>query len=336
MLKRRVWAAILAAIPMVVGLLAVPLAANADTICTVNGNGQQVCTVQAGGGGSGGSQAGGGGDSPAGFTPGPTSCSYQGQTVPCQTADGWWSQSSGCMNGYVSLAKNQAPAPSGSSANVGAWYQCTPYCAPTPPGGVQAPCFGASFWSDSPPPGINQYTPAQAAGLVVKLLKLSPIRIGMAPADKVHTDDPVGTAPYRRTWVGIPVWLWVGNPDASTWGPQSVTATYGGVTVTATATAGAVTWSSGDGQSTTCGTGTSFDEAYWANKPAVDSPTCGWRYQHIGNYTVTASTVWTVKWVGGGQNGQIAMPTTTSSTPVRVGQLESVNTPVTASMLGGN
>ena len=334
---RRTFAAALAAGAIVVGVLVAPLAASADTVCVTDpATGQQVCSVEAGGGGSGGGQSGDGNGAPVGFTPGPTSCSYQGKDVPCQTGDGWWSQGGGCMNGYVSLAKDQPPAPPGSSSNVGAWYKCTPYCPATPPGGVEAPCFGASFWSNTPPPGVNTYTPAQAAGLVVKLLKLAPIQIGMAPADKVHSDDPVGTAAYRRTWVGIPVWLWVGDPNASTWGPQSVTATYGGVTVTATATAGAVTWSSGDGQTVTCGTGTAFDEAYWANKPAVDSPTCGWRYQHIGNYTVTASTVWTVKWVGGGQNGQIAMPTTTSSTPVKVGQLESVNTPVTASMLGGN
>lgn len=328
-------AASVLALATVVGL---PNSATADGSCTVSINGRQVCTVTSGGGGSPGGQSGSGSGpvSPAGFTPGPSTCSYQGQAVPCQSPQGWWSGGGDCI-GYVSLAPGQAGAPPGSSSNVGAWYQCSSYCNPAP----GRDCGSATFWSNSPPAGVAQYTPAQAAGMVVKLLTLSPVDIGMAPADKTHADDPPGTAPYRRTWVGIPVWLWVQNPGPTTWGPQTVTATYGGVTVTATATAGAVTWSSGDGQTADCGTGTAFDEAYWADKPAQDSPTCGWRYQHISNaqpggtFTVTATTDWTVHWTGGGQNGQIAMPTTASSTQVRVGQLESVNTPVTQSMLAG-
>ncbi|MDZ5146337.1 hypothetical protein [Microbacterium testaceum] len=160
---------------------------------------------------------------------------------------------------------------------------------------------------------------------------LQPIRIGMAPAEKVHSDDPPGTAPYRRTWVGIPVWLWVDQPSESTWGPITKTATYGGVTVTATASVQSLTWSSGDGQNVTCGVGTAFDEAYWADKAAQDSPTCGFRYQHTskdGAFALSATTNWTVAWSAGGQTGNIQMPTVTSSTTVRVGELQSVNVTV--------
>ncbi len=71
------------------------------------------------------------------------------------------------------------------------------------------------------PPGINRYTPAQAAAALARTFVLSPIEIGMAPELKVHSDDPAGTAPYRRTWVGIPVWLWVNNPTPSSWGGRS-------------------------------------------------------------------------------------------------------------------
>ncbi len=61
-------------------------------------------------------------------------------------------------------------------------------------------------------------------------------------------------------------------------------------------------------------------------------PTCGIRYQHTtkgGTFTVTATTSWVVQWTGGGQSGQIQMPTTTSTTDVRVGELQSVNVTTT-------
>lgn len=328
--------ALVAVLAVAVPVLATS-AAYADNGCYPDVNGVIVCPVSTGGGGGGGSTTAG---SPAAFTPGPTSCSYPGdaydppQSVPCQVNGAWWSTSSRCLDGYVSLQDPQLPA-TGHDPQVGAWYNCTLYCPAglsTSPRGCP---FGASFWSDAPPAGITRYTPAQAAGLAKNLLLITSINIGMAPTYKVHSDDPVGTTPYRRTWVGIPVWLWVDNPTAQTWGPEAVTATYGGVTVTVTAIAGQVTWNSGGGQSVTCGLGTHFDEAAMANQAAVDSPTCGYRYQRQGNYTVTATTSWVVQWTGGGQNGTFAMPTTTSSAPVKVGQLESVNTPVTQAMLEG-
>lgn len=322
----------LAAIFVVGSLVVVSSPALADN-CWTDAGGIVHCDVEVGGPGNPGTGPQPGDGVPADFTPGPTSCSVtvEGKPVviPCSENGGWWNGS--C---YVSLADPQLP-PGSHDPQVGAWYNCEPSgvaCAAPNPNPLFE-CYRTTFWSDVPPPGINRYTPAQAAGLVVRLLRLSPIEIGMAPSQKVHADDPAGTAPYRRTWVGIPVWLWVGNPNDSTWGPQSVTATYGGVTVTATATAGQVVWKSGDGQSVSCGTGTQFDLASMKNKPAVDSPSgCGWRYTTTGNYTVTATTNWTVQWVGGGETGQIAMPTTQSSTTLQVGQLESVNVPVTEAM----
>ena len=165
--------------------------------------------------------------------------------------------------------------------------------------------------------------------MLVRTFTLQPITIGMAPESKVHSDAPIGTAAYRRTWVGIPVWLWVDGTSESTWGPLSRTATYGGVTVSATAGVRSLTWSSGDGQTVNCGVGTPFNAAAMADQLAVDSPTCGFRYQRTsgsGTFTVSASTAWVVEWTGGGESGNIAMPTTTSTAQVRVGELQSVNT----------
>ena len=270
---------------------------------------------------------------PVNFSPVSASCSFQGQPVPCRTSDGWWSNQLGNCIGYVQLAPpaNQSAPPSGKSATVGAWYLCTAYCPPSGIGGRD--CYGATFWSEVPPAGITTYTPAQAASLLVKSFQLIGITIGMAPQDKTHIDDPVGTAPYRRTWVGIPVWLWVANPKPLTFGPYSKSAALGGVTVTATAQVDSVTWSSGDGQIIACGVGSVFDESTMKDELAVDSPTCGFRYRKSsgnGLFTVTATSNWVVRWTGGGTNGTIAVPTVRSATQIHVGQLESVNT-VTAS-----
>jgi hypothetical protein len=137
--------------------------------------------------------------------------------------------------------------------------------------------------------------------------------------------------------VGIPVWLWVDDPQPLTFGPYSKSATLGGVTVTATAAVQSVTWSGGDGQTVTCGAGTAFNEAAMQDELASDSPTCGFRYQKTsggGTFTVTATSNWLVRWTGGGTDGTIAVPTVRSTTKVRVGQLESVNTVTASTGLG--
>lgn len=272
----------------------------------------------------------GSGAGPVDFTPGPSSCWHLKigigdepdveEEVPCSTGKDWWSNTDQC---YWALEDPQLPVPAGRDSSVGAWYSCTTipctddrWC---PPGGFIR-------WLDTPPPGIAWYTPAQAAAALARTLSLRPISIGMAPEEKVHSDDPAGTAPYRRTWVGIPVWLWVNNPSNEQWGSQSKSGTLGGVTISLTAHVTQLNWDSGDGQLIVCSEGTVFDPAAWANRAAEDSPTCGWRYQHNGQYTVTATTYWMVEWTGGGESGQIAMPSTSTSATVRVGELQSVNT----------
>jgi hypothetical protein len=335
MLTRQL-ATCVALVTVALSVLAVPSPASAS-----DGSGgcstsqlSPTCTVAVGNGGSNGSSdQGGNTGAPVNFSPLPASCTYQGQAVTCQTSDGWWSNQPGNCIGYVQLAPpaEQSVPPSGESAGVGAWYVCTAYCPPPVIGGRD--CYGGTFWSDVPPAGITTYTPAQAAALLVKSFPLIGITIGMAPEDKTHTDDPVGTAAYRRTWVGIPVWLWVQNPQPQNFGPYSKSATLGGVTVTATAQVQSVTWSSGDGQMITCGAGTAFDETAMQDELATDSPTCGFRYQKTSGtltFTVMATSNWIVRWAGGGTNGTTAVPTVRSATQIHVGQLESVNT-VTAS-----
>jgi len=308
--------------------------AGAANGCYYNGDGKQICDIEIH---DPGEQGGGNeepiGNGPGGFTPGPSECTYtegeeDSETIECSRDGGYWSNDLQC---YWGLVDPQSPPPAGKDATQGAWYECRPYeaCTGVTPEGLPTNCYSPAQWLDTPPPGIVQYTPEQAAGMLVKEFVLEPVTIGLAPAEKVHDDDPPGTAPYRRTWVGIPVWAWVEDTSASKWGPVSESGTFGGVTVSATATVQSLTWDPGDGQSAIgCGEGTRFDINYWANKAAEDSPTCGWRYQQTsgdGTFTVSATTNWIVEWEGGGASGQIAMPALTTQTQVRVGELQSVN-----------
>lgn len=271
---------------------------------------------------------------PAGFTPGPQECVLNGGktedgedlTVDCSRDGRWWSNVDQC---YWGLTDPQSSPPAGRSIYDGAWYDCVRHaddvsCDPTNP--LSGTCYDIGRFLPEPPPGVEELTPGQAAVLLAVQFTLEPIDIGLAPSEKVHSDDPAGTAPYRRTWVGIPVWAWVENPSSSTWGPISETDTFGGVTVSGTASVSSLTWDTGDGQYIDCGQGTPFSLAY--SDAAVDSPDCGWRYEKTSNggtFTISATTGWRVEWSGGGQDGVIEMPATTSSTTVRVGELQSVN-----------
>lgn len=277
------------------------------------------------------------------LTGGPHSCALDGSKVPCSTTRGWFVNNSDCI-GYVQLSDAQPSPPPGEVAGGGAYYTCTLACqvlhqdqATCDLGGV----FAIDYWSETPPSGIDRYTPAQAAAVLARTFRLVPIRIGMAPELKVHADDPAGSTAYRRTWVGIPVWLWAADRTPLNYGPYEQTATLGGITVTARAAVTQVDWTSSDGQQVACGPGTVFDAAAWSNRSAQPSPTCGLEFtrtstdQTDGVWIVTGTSHWSVTWTGGGQNGTIQLENLTATTPVTVRELQSVNVPVTAELIGG-
>ncbi|MGW0751972.1 ATP/GTP-binding protein [Streptomyces sp. NPDC002587] len=127
--------------------------------------------------------------------------------------------------------------------------------------------------------------------------------------------------------VGVPMWLWV-TPSATTWGPNTASASAGGITVTATAKVSSISWRMGDGGSVTCsGPGT----AYTAARGMSPSPDCGHLFRTPssgapgGKYQGTATTTWTVDWAvtGGGQSGQLTEVRQSPFT-VAVGELQVV------------
>ncbi|WP_217237464.1 ATP/GTP-binding protein [Streptomyces sp. AC555_RSS877] len=125
--------------------------------------------------------------------------------------------------------------------------------------------------------------------------------------------------------VGVPMWMWV-NQSATTYGPNTASASAGGITVTATAKVSKIVWDLGDGASVTCnGPGT----PYQGSEGMAQSPTCGHVYSKTsvgaknGKYPVTATSTWTIDWQGGGAAGQLTEIRQTN-VQVAIGELQVV------------
>ena len=229
------------------------------------------------------------------------------QSVPCYLKDfGYWANGRNC---YFQQAAPQPPAGDprweGQDPAEGAVYDT--YCPDNP--------NMTSQWLAQPPPGDVAVDPAILALEAVKKMTLRGPAIASPRAAGAYT-------------VGVPVWMWV-HQSATTYGPQSASATAGAVTVTATAKVSKIVWRMGDGATVTCtGPGT----VYAGSADMTASPTCGHRYTTTsagaagGRFQVTAASTWTVDWqvtVGGGETGQLTEVRHTQ-TQVAVGELQVV------------
>ncbi|MFD7824564.1 ATP/GTP-binding protein [Streptomyces sp. NPDC059780] len=180
----------------------------------------------------------------------------------------------------------------GHKPGDGAIYVNT--CASSGMGEGTDGAVGLAFWAaDQPPPGVPPEVLAQRA--VDQMLLKGPA-IGITPK------------PGGRGVVGMPVYLWT-EKGPETYGPNTASASAGGITVTATAKVSRIVWQMGDGKTVTCTTaGTPYKAAY-GKKP---SPDCGHRYEApssttgSGTYHVTATSTWTIGWEAtSGQSGQL-------------------------------
>lgn len=241
---------------------------------------------------------GGGNGTPAGSEP--QVCTSEGVEVPCSQGGAPWSAEHGC---YLRLAPGGGPPPPFAANPDGAWYTCAG------PDGTVGP---AAFWIDNPPAALP--SPATMAQTAIERMNLEPIDIGIVPED----------GPGRLGVVGMPVYMWVEDPAANTFGPITESATAGTVTVTATARVDSIVWSMGDGTTITCTTdGTPYEDGFGD----ADSPDCGHRYSTTSwnqpghTFTVTATAQWIVEWRGAGQAGVISIDHT-SQTQIRVGEIQ--------------
>ena len=199
--------------------------------------------------------------------------SRSGSPVPCTSSAGYWSNERQC---YVKPATPPPPAghPLWEGHTDGAVYMCTT--------GVEAGGHVYSFWSATQPAGVAAPPdPAVLAKQLVAQMNLRAIDVGMAPEDRPGV---VGT-------VGLPVWMWVENPSAQTFGPQTRSLSERGVTVSATAKVKRVVWQMGDGQAVTC---TTAGSVFGPGDGGKSSPDCGHTYSQRGTYTIRATSFWAV------------------------------------------
>ncbi|GGQ97518.1 ATP/GTP-binding protein [Streptomyces asoensis] len=172
-------------------------------------------------------------------------------------------------------------------------------------------------WLADPPPAAAAIDPSVLAQRAVDTMKLA-------------GPDIASPRPAGMYLVGMPMWMWV-NQSPTTYGPNTASASAGGVTVTATANVSKIVWTMGDGTAMTCtGPGTRYTAA--AGK--TDSPTCGHTYTRTsadqigGRYRITATSTWTIDWQvttgGGGQGGQLT-ETRQTQTQIPITELQVLN-----------
>lgn len=208
------------------------------------------------------------------------------------------------------------PAVRSASGQQGAWYvwECTSSGIEDTNLIIMDSVYRAPVWiaNGQQPGAVGLPGPVEVARMARKQLRLPTPRIAANPAGE--------------QLVNLPTWLWL----TGGWAPMSATASVADVSVRAVATPRSVSWSMGDGTTLTCtGPGTPFRPS---SDPTSASPDCGHTYHsssagHIGQaFAVSARVHWTVRWSGAGQNGVFPDLTTTSTTALRVAELQALNT----------
>lgn len=249
-----------------------------------------------------------------------SSCRFKGQVIPCSTEEGFWDAATGC---YLKLFPPRTLGDLGEVPKTTRFYRCWKVFGVVdgrPDGEAVFETIRRDF-VDEPVPTID---PREAARRVVETMDFVAPRLGLSP----HVIGPA-----RAAVVNVPVWMWVTDPGPTTTGPQTVTATAGGVSITATATLDRIDWSMGGGKVVTCrGAGTALDREKLEGLPLrrmPASPTCGHKYVKTSrcepgkSFRVTATAFWNVHWTGGGTQGDIPLEFS-RSTPLRVVELRPV------------
>jgi len=237
---------------------------------------------------------------------------------------------------------------SGSTGGGGASGGGGTVCTPTmlvlnnqlgPPPGVTTPgswysitCTDSSGNSTSETVWISSgSSPAAPAAPAV-----DPRSVALQAENSLTLPSPsISFNPPTNAVVNLATWLWI---DPVIWHAYSVSATVGSVSATATALPVSVTWSMGDGSSVDCpGPGSAYQPALPATAQTTD---CSYSYSTTsagqpsangdpdqGAFVVSATVDWDVSWTAQGAVGGGNLPglTTTSHVPLRVIQVESVN-----------
>lgn len=183
-------------------------------------------------------------------------------------------------------------------------------------------CGGPAFPCQPAAPAGPGVAVAPAVPAVAAVPAIPPRDVALMAVKQITVPSPViRTSPTRELIVGFPTWMWL---DSSSLGSRSTTASVPGVSVTATVTPVEASWDMGDGSAVTCaGSGTPYTPGV---DPLASSPTCGHTYTHPGELTITVRTRWSVSWSGAGTGGTLPDITVAASRPIRVIELQAVNT----------
>ncbi|RHA39805.1 hypothetical protein [Cellulomonas rhizosphaerae] len=247
------------------------------------------------------------GDPGGGGGGGPRVCEDWDGPIDCESELGTWDNDRSC---YLEVADPQPPKsdPAWEGNSDGEIYRCM----------IPNPASPGSWWTTyvwlGEPPEAGP-DPAVLAQQAVAQMTLRAGEIGMNPSGE----------PEAISIVGVPTWLWVADPDEHTVGPITRSVTAGGTTVTATGTLDEIVWDMGEGHEVTCdGPGTP-----WSEGRSDDEATCSYSYARSSarqpdlEYTVTATSSWTIAWEGGGENGTIPLSFTRSA-QVQVGEIQAI------------
>lgn len=167
--------------------------------------------------------------------------------------------------------------------------------------------------------------PPSAGALAVQALNRTPL-----PAPTVTMSPNGNDIPLL---VNLPTFLWI---DPAQWRPVTASASAGPVTSTVTAAPERVVWNMGNGDTVTCnGPGA----PYVPSLPDDAQPSnCSYTYRASSarspdkTFTVTATVEWRVTWtaVGAPGGGDLGLSRRSSTTTVRVAELQVLNTPARA------
>lgn len=234
----------------------------------------------------------------------PVTCSFQGETIPCEWSGGRWSNSNGC---YL-IPTIQPPPDSdiwqGNNPSDGRIFAC------------DRPGMGSPFYVFIP--GTGTPDPARLAQEALDSLTLTVPTIKSAPSTS------------SMTYVGLRTWLWF--PE-SNWNKLTKTVSAGATSVTVTAIPKKATWDMGPKTITCNGPGREWISGRMSDS---DTTTCGYAYTKVSDFepgkkfTISARITFRVDWRCSGEclqdEGTLGnVDGRAQQSAIRVGERQSVN-----------
>lgn len=249
--------------------------------------------------------------------------------------DAWVDRGTGTIGAGAGSSSSTPGGAGGARSGAGSGEPVCTYSAVDAKLSEIAEDMAANGWGSARTPGAGAWMRkicSDGTGTVVWVpqpQQVDPRVLAQQALDQANVPLPavgMNPAPPRDLVVNMPTWLWVDNFVA-----VGASASAGPLTVTVTAAPVAVRWSMGNGDVVVCrGAGTRYDPARPAEQQRTD---CSYTYRRSsasspsGTFVVQTSVTWDVTWTATGiaAGGALGPLTRTTSTPVRVSEIQTVN-----------